>query len=85
MGIPQKNVIVRPDNGIEFFYPPTLVDKIFGSGEKLSIDGDTISRNGISYSIAELAAKVSAALTPEIAMHPTFKELFLDPVSKIVI
>lgn len=84
MGIPAANVIVWPDNGIEFCYPPTLVDKFFGSGEKLSINGDVVSRNGVSYSKTDLAAKVSASLAPDTPMHPNFETLFLNPLAKVV-
>lgn len=40
MGLPTENVVVWPDNGIEYYYPPSLVEKVFGAGTKLSIDGD---------------------------------------------
>ena len=83
MGIPAENVIVWPDNGIEFCYPPTLVDKFFGVGAKLTANGDVVSRNGVSYSKADLAAKISASLARDTPMHPSFENLFLTPLAKV--
>lgn len=84
MGIPPENVVVWPKNGIEFYYPPSLVDKFFGVGSELKIDGDVISRNGVSHSKADLAAKVSASLAADTSMHPEFDALFLVPLTKRV-
>ena len=85
MGLPAENIVVWPRNGIEYYYPPALIDKIYGEGSgDISIDGDVISKNGISYSKADLAARVVAALTPETSMHPEFESLFLEPLSRRV-
>jgi hypothetical protein len=79
MGLPREHVVVWPRNGIEHYYPPELINKIFGEGEgEVTIDGDVISKHGISYSKAELAAKVVSALTPNTSMHPEFESLFLE-------
>lgn len=84
MGIPPTNVVVWPENGIEYCYPPTLVDKFFGTGEKLTIESDVVSRNGVSYSKADLASKVSGSLAPDTPMHPDFERLFLTPLATVV-
>jgi hypothetical protein len=55
-------VIVWPKNGIEYFYPPTLIDKIFGTGADIQVVSDTISRNGITYSKGQLVDKVVGLL-----------------------
>lgn len=77
MGVPKEHVIVWPQNGIEFFYPPTIINKIFGSGPELVINGDTISRNQISYTKADLAEKVISNLDVNTVMHDDFSQLFL--------
>ncbi len=84
MGLPRENVVVWPENGIEYYYPPQLIDKIFGAGNRLVVDGDLVSRNGITHSKAELSAKVSASLVAETEMHPEFEALFLVPLSRLV-
>jgi hypothetical protein len=68
MGIPVENIVVWSKNGIEYFYPPSLLDEVFGLGGELVIAGDVVSRNGIEYPKAELAEKVSARLTDATPM-----------------
>jgi hypothetical protein len=78
MGLPLENVIKWPKNGIEYYYPPAIVDQIFGQGPELLIEGDRVSRNGISYTKAELGDKVVALLEKETPMHPDFETRFLS-------
>lgn len=77
MGIPKENIIVWPKNGIEFYYPPTIVDKIFGSGGEIAIAGDLVSRNGISYNKAELVGKVVSLVQADTEMHGEFDAHFM--------
>ena len=85
MGLAREHVIVWPLNGIEYYYPPELVDKIFGEGDgEVTIVGDVVRKHGISYSKAELAAKVVSALTSTTAMHPEFESLFLGPLARLI-
>uniref|UniRef100_UPI00313CDE90 hypothetical protein n=1 Tax=Hydrogenophaga sp. OTU3427 TaxID=3043856 RepID=UPI00313CDE90 len=81
MGIPKENVIVWPKNGIEYYYPPAVVDKVFGVGPEITISGDVISRNGLSYSKGELVGKVVSLLQPDTAMHEEFETRFLRPLA----
>lgn len=80
MGIPREHVIIWPKNGIEYYYPPSLVDRIFGTGGELQIIGDVISRNGVSYNKGELAEKVVALLESRTPMHEDFTQLFLSRI-----
>lgn len=82
MGIPKDNIIVWPKNGIEFYYPPTLIDKIFGAGAEISIIGDLVSRNGISHNKAELVEKVSSMVQPDTEMHDEFETRFLQRLAQ---
>jgi ABC-type uncharacterized transport system ATPase subunit len=81
MGIPKENVVVWPKNGIEYYYPPSVVDKIFGVGTEITITGDVISRNGISHNKGELVEKVTSLLQADTAMHEEFDIRFLQPLS----
>lgn len=81
MGIPKENVIVWPKNGIEYYYPPTVVDKVFGVGPEITIVGDVVSRNGLSYSKRELIGKVVSLLQADTAMHEEFETRFLRPLA----
>jgi len=82
MGIPKDNIVVWPKNGIEFYYPPALIDKVFGAGAEITIAGDLVSRNGISHNKAELVAKVSSMLEADTEMHGEFEALFLQRLAQ---
>lgn len=84
MGLPADNVVVWTSNGIEFLYPPTVLDAIYGVGGELKIDADIVSRNGISYSKAVLAEMVASKTTPTTVMHPEFESKFLALVERRV-
>ncbi|MFA7268205.1 MAG: hypothetical protein WC073_02550 [Sterolibacterium sp.] len=80
MGIPREHIVTWPKNGIEYYYPPLLVDKVFGTGAEIQIAGDVISRNGVSYNKGELSEKVVALLEPATPMHDDFTQLFLSRI-----
>lgn len=81
MGIAQDNITIWPRNGIEYYYPPTVIDMIFGAGGDLEIVGDVVSRNGISHNKGELVRKVVELLREDTPMHPEFESRFLRPLS----
>lgn len=78
MGIPKENIVTWPKNGIEFYYPPSIIDKIFGAGSEIAIAGDLISRNGITHTKGELVDKVVAHLQKDTEMQNDFYSLFLS-------
>jgi len=82
MGVMKENVIVWSKNGIEFCYPPSILDKIFGVGLDLSVSGDDVSRNGLSYRKAELNEKVIALLEKDTPMDAEFDQRFLLPLMR---
>lgn len=69
-----------PKNGIEFYYPPSIMDQIYGVGAELTIEGDRVSRNGISYKKSELMRKVVAQLQRDTPMDLEFERILLKPV-----
>jgi len=77
MGLPVENIVKWPKNGIEHYYPPEIIDSIYGVGEEIVIEGDRISRNAVTYSKNELAEKVVLQMTPSTTMHPVFQEKLL--------
>jgi hypothetical protein len=81
MGLPQENIVKWPRNGIEYYYPPSVLDGIFGVGAELAIDGDKVSGNGLTYTKNELVERVANQCTVETAMHPDFDRLFLSRVA----
>jgi predicted ATPase len=81
MGVQRENIIKWPLNGIEYYYPPSLIDAIFGSGPELRIVGDVVSRNGIEYTKTSLVEKVVSMLTPDTTLHHEFDDLLVTKVS----
>ncbi len=80
MGIPRENIVVWPKNGIEYYYPPSIVDKIFGVGEEITIVSDTVSRNGISHTKGDLVEKVVGLIQPDTDMNADFQKRLLEPL-----
>ncbi|PKO87840.1 MAG: ATP-binding protein [Betaproteobacteria bacterium HGW-Betaproteobacteria-12] len=81
MGLQAENIIKWPQNGIEYYYPPTLLEKIFGMSGSIEINGDRISRNGIAYTKNELVEKVVTLLEPSTPQHEQFETMFLQPLA----
>jgi hypothetical protein len=82
MGVSKDKVVTWPKNGIEYYYPPTILDEIFGVGGDVAIDDDRVSRNGLSYTKNELVDKVTTLLQRDTAMHPEFDNLLLTGLAK---
>lgn len=58
MGIPKENIVVWSKNGIEFYYPPEILAEIFHSRGAITVSGDLISLNGLTYTKNELVGMV---------------------------
>lgn len=84
MGLQAENIITWPKNGIEYYYPPAVMDKIFGAGGDLLIDRDRVSRNSLTYSKNELAERVSALTEQSTALNLEFEALFISKVAERV-
>lgn len=82
MGVLREHIVIWPKNGIEFYYPPCILNKIFGTDGEIQIVGDVVSRNGISYTKAELAQKVVSFLESNTLMHDDLSQLFLAHIEK---
>lgn len=77
MGLPEQNIIVWSNNGIEHVYPEDVLNTIFGEAGEIQISADIVSKNGISYTKADLSEKVCSRLLATSKMHPEFESRFL--------
>lgn len=84
MGLMERNIITWSRNGIEYVYPPGLLDLIYGSGGSLDVEGDIVKRNGLEYKKAELCEKVCSRLAPDTAMSDEFNDSFLRLVRELI-
>jgi predicted ATP-dependent endonuclease of OLD family len=85
MGIQRNNIVIWPKNGIEFYYPPLIIDKIFGAGSEIVMSGDLISRNGNSYNKGDLVEKVVSLVQKDTPMQADFNDLFLSRLEEKLI
>jgi ABC-type uncharacterized transport system ATPase subunit len=84
MGLQAENIVTWPLNGIEHYYPPLVVDRIFGAGAPLSIQDDRVSRSGLTYSKNELAEKVCSLTDQTTPMHQEFEALLVRKIAERV-
>jgi predicted ATP-dependent endonuclease of OLD family len=82
MGMQDENIVIWSKNGIEYVYPPGVLDEIYGVGGQVSVADDVVSRNGISYSKSDLAEKACARVTAETPMSQEFEDRFLSLVRR---
>jgi len=82
MGVLHENIVKWPLNGIEHFYPPALVDRIFPGSGPLNIAGDRVSRGGVEYNKIDLAEKIVALLDSTTSHHADFERLLLSPLAE---
>ena len=82
-GVMEENIVIWSKNGIEYYYPSRIVDEIYGVGSELEINGDSVSRNGISYKKAELADKVVSKLSSKSIYPDEFYQKFILTIERI--
>lgn len=84
MGLQAENIVTWPLNGIEHYYPPQVVDRIFGAGARLVIQDDRVSRNGLTYGKNELSEKVCSLTDRATPMHQEFEALLVRKIAERV-
>ena len=82
MGLRKENIVVWDNNGIEYYYPSSILDNIFGTGDQISIEGDKVSKNGINYNKAELADMVCNKITNNSEYPQEFLDKFIALIER---
>jgi hypothetical protein len=62
-GVSPDNIVVWERNGIEYYYPRSILQSYFGVYEELTIVGDEVSANGRTIRKRELADYVASRMT----------------------
>ena len=83
-GIAASNIVVWSKNGIEYFYPPTIMKDIFSEFDEIEMNGDVISANGVSYKKNDLADQVVLRLTRDTKMSKEFEQKMLNKLDKML-
>lgn len=83
-GIPEENIVVWDQNGIEHYYPEIVIDQIYGTGVALAIDDDSVSRNSISHKKWPLCERVVSQINDAAVVYPEeFERKFLNTVRRV--
>jgi len=82
MGIPKANIVVWSKNGIEYYYPPKILNDIFHSTDEVSINGDQISLNNLTYTKNELVEMVVPKISPATQYNDEFTKEFLNKIEQ---
>jgi len=82
MGMPKDNIVVWSKNGIEYYYPPEILNDIFHSTDDVNINGDQISLNNLTYTKNELVEMVVPKINPETEYNDEFTKEFLNKIEK---
>jgi len=77
MGMPEENVIVWSKNGIEYYYPSSIMEEIFHSLDEVTIDGDRITLNNLTYTKNELAEMVIRKINYDTEYNSEFTDKLL--------
>ncbi len=84
MGLPATNIVEWSNNGIEYVYPDSVMDTVYGAGGQMTIAGDLVERNGRQYTKSQLCEKVVALLSPTTVFHPEFEAKILKRIEPLV-
>jgi hypothetical protein len=84
MGLPRDNIIVWDKNGIEFYYPPEILKKIFHSEEGIKIIGDRVSAGGLEYTKNALSSLVVEQINEHSIYYDEFSKKLLSKLDQLV-
>ena len=88
MGVLAAHIVVWPKNGIEFYYPTSILQSVFSASaeqvNQMAIDGDRISINGITRTKNDLATEVIKQLSDTTTYPPEGENQLLAPLSTAV-
>lgn len=77
MGLPKENIVVWNKNGIEYYYPDSVLQQIFNSNNEIVIENDVVKMNGLEYTKNDLVDLVVGKLTIETRLPDELKKEFM--------
>jgi len=84
MGMPEDNIIVWSKNGIEYYYPPSILAEIFHSKDQITIEGDQITLNNLTYTKNDLVGMVIPKITETTEYNQEFESELLEKIEAII-
>ena len=83
-GVPERNIIVWTENGIEFLYPRGILEQRFGGFDTLEIQADLVGANGIWENKAALCEFVTARIDDRTELPPELIEKLIVPLKRLL-
>ena len=78
-GLPKMDVVIWDKNGIEYYYPDSLLQTIYNddtlTASDLQIENDLISHNGIEKKKAELCDEITKSMNGTEPLHPDLEQV----------
>jgi hypothetical protein len=88
LGVLASNIVIWPKNGIEYFYPPAVMQALFSCSTEqltdLQIAGDVITLNGISKTKNDLATEVVKQLSEATSYPGELESQLLAPLKQSI-
>ncbi|GEO18704.1 hypothetical protein [Microvirga aerophila] len=90
LGVPASNIVVWSKNGIEYYYPPTIMAKLFGLGtnelnQLVICDSDVVEANGFQRRKEDLCIEVCKQLTPDTEMADELEAKLLLSLQAVLV
>ena len=88
LGVLSANIVVWPKNGIEYYYPPKIMQSVFSCTieqiEQLSIVNDMVSLNGIAKTKNDLATEVIRQIDANTPLPNDLLDRLLQPLEHAI-
>lgn len=84
MGIPKNNIVVWSKNGIEYYYPPTIIKELFHSNGDLNISDDIVTLAGVEYKKNELVDIITPKIDKDTKYGDEFNSELLNKIETAI-
>lgn len=88
LGVLSANIVIWPKNGIEYYYPPEILQSVFSctaeQTEQLAIVNDVVSLNGIPKTKNDLATEVIRQIDGDTNLPAELLDRLLQPLERAI-
>lgn len=84
MGVPSNNIVVWSKNGIEYYYPPKIINELFHIDGDLNISDDIVSLAGVEYKKNELVDLIVPKIDKDTKYNSELETEFLHKIEAAI-
>lgn len=84
MGLPRENIVIWSKNGIEYYYPASIMKSIFNSIGIITLDGDMVKLNALEYNKNELVDLILPKMDQQTELPLELESEFLNKIDQIM-